>query len=64
MTKNRVYIVLKAECCDGCSGVKFVGVYFDKASAEAWIKECKYPYKYSIETYEQHESGMAEEVYD
>jgi hypothetical protein len=61
MTKTRVFIVLKEQD----SGSEFVGVFFDRPSAEKWISECKRPTVYFIETYEQPESGgIASEVWD
>lgn len=63
MTKTQVHIVFKntSEWTD--SGNEFIGVFFDRASAEKWISECKRPSQYFIETYEQPESGMAHEVF-
>jgi hypothetical protein len=58
--KTRVYIVFK----DISSGNEFVGVFFDRKSAEDYIAECRFPFKYFIETYEQPEAGMAHEIYD
>ena len=66
MTKTQVHIVFKnapeyGSDCD--SGNEFIGVFFDRASAEKWIAECKRPSQYFIETYEQPEEGMAHEVF-
>lgn len=63
MTKTQVHIVFKT-ACGGYSGSSFVGVFFSRESAAAWIKGRKNPSKYFIETYEQPEDGMAEEVFD
>ena len=62
-TKTRVYIVFK-DTPSSYTGNEFVGVFFTRESAETWIKGRKYPREYFIETYEQPEDGMAEEVYD
>ena len=58
--KIRVIIVLKEEDY----GSEFVGVFFDRPSAEKWISERKYPRRYFIEIYEQSESGIAIEIWD
>lgn len=61
--KTRVYIVFK-EVRSSYTGNEFVGVFFSRGSAETWIKGRQYPHEYFIETYEQPEEGMAEEVFD
>lgn len=61
--KTRVYIVFKPVSGWEYSGNEFVGVFFSRESAEAWIKERKVPHNYFIETYEQPEDGMAEQVF-
>ena len=65
MTKTRVYIVFKEVPCymDDTSN-QFVGVFFTRESAETWIKAQSVPHKYFIETYQQPEDGIAEEVFD
>ena len=64
MTNTQVHIIFKEPDGFDYSGPQFVGVFFDKKSAEDWIAGCKKPHrKYYIETYERSESGMAEEVY-
>ena len=64
MTKTRVHVVFKPISGWEYSGNEFVGVFFTRESAETWIKERKNPSVYFIETYEQPEDGMAEEVFD
>lgn len=61
--KPRVYIVFK-EVPSSYTGNEFVGVFFSRESAETWIKGRRYSHEYFIETYEQPEDGMAEEVFD
>ena len=64
MTKIQVHIVFRhASQWDDYSGNEFIGVFFDRKSAEDWISTAKRPEKYYIETYEQPEAGMAHEVY-
>jgi hypothetical protein len=58
--KIRVFIVLKEERY----GSEFVGVFFDRPSAEKWISQRNHPKRYFIETYEQSESGMALGIWD
>ena len=59
---TKVHIVFK-NVPSNASGNEFVGVFFDRKSAEDWIAECKHPHKYFIETYEQPEAGIAHEVF-
>jgi hypothetical protein len=59
----RVYIVFK-NVSTNSTGNEFVGVFFDRKSAEEWIAECYSPFKYFIETYEQPAEGMAHEVFN
>ena len=65
MTKIQVHIVFKEPGGFDYSGPEFVGVFFDRKSAEDWIASCKKPHRYYIETYEQPEAGigMAHEVF-
>jgi len=64
MTKTQVHIVFKIPGGFDYSGPQFVGVFFDKKSAEDWIAGRKKPHhKYYIETYEKSEAGMAQEVW-
>lgn len=63
MTKTRVHIVFKEPGGYDYSGNEFIGVFFDRKSAEDWIATAKRPEKYFIETYEQPEAGMAPEVF-
>ncbi len=62
MTKTQVHIVFKEPAGFDYSGPQFVGVFFDKKSAEVFIAEREKPRRYYIETYEQAETGMAQEV--
>jgi hypothetical protein len=64
VTKIKVYIVFKEINGWEYSGNEFIGVFFDRSSAEVWIAKCARPNKYFIETYEQPEAGMASEVFD
>ena len=61
--KIRVHIVFK-QVPSSYTGNEFIGVFFTRKSAETWIQGRKYPHEYFIESYEQPEHGMAEEVYD
>jgi hypothetical protein len=63
-TKLKVYIVFREARENSYSGNNFVGVFFDRKSAEGFIAEKQNNYDYFIETYEQPEAGMAHEVYD
>jgi hypothetical protein len=62
MTKTQVHIVFK-ESVLSCSGNEFIGVFFDRTSAEVFIAERPNSSRYFIETYEAPESGMAHEVF-
>lgn len=62
MTKIQVHIVFR-RTMQNETGNQFIGVFFDRESAEQWIAECRVPSKYFIETYEQPEAGMAHEVF-
>jgi hypothetical protein len=61
MTKTQVHIVFK-ECRTSPSGNEFVGVFFDRVSAEAFIVGRGYG-RFFIETYDQPEAKAAHEVY-
>ena len=61
--KIRVYIVFK-EVPSSYTGNEFVGVFFTRENAETWIQGRRFPRVYFIESYEQPEDGMAEEVFD
>lgn len=63
MTKTQVHIVFKEPGGFDYSGPQFVGVFFDKTSAEVFIAEREKPHRYYIETYEQAETGPAQEVW-
>ena len=65
MTKTRVYIVFRedSKLSNSNSGNEFIGVFFDRAQAEEWIKWTSKPSQYFIESYEQPEEGMAHEVF-
>ena len=62
MNNTTVCIVFK-EVPSNTSGNEFVGVFFDRKSAQDWIAGCDKPNKYFIETYEKPESGIAHEVF-
>ena len=62
MTKTQVHIVFR-EDSSIISGNEFIGVFFDRKSAEEWISQRKDPRKFFIETYEQPEAGIAHEVF-
>lgn len=63
MTKTQVHIVFRNPSGFDYSGPEFIGVFFDRKSAEEWIAGRDRPKKYFIETYEQPESGIAHEVF-
>lgn len=63
MTKTQVHIVFKEAGAFSNGGNEFIGVFFDRKSAEEWISQRDSQRKYYIETYEQPESGIAHEVY-
>jgi hypothetical protein len=64
MTKIQVHIVFKEPSGFDYSGPEFVGVFFDRKSAEDWIAGRQKPNRYYIETYEQPAEGMAHEVFN
>ena len=62
-TTTRVHIVFK-EAKEAYSGQEFVGVFFDRKSAEEWIAARGGSARFFfIETYEQPAEGMAHEVF-
>ena len=63
MNKVQVHIVFRNSSRFECSGSEFVGVFFDRKSAQDWIAGHDKPNRYFIETYEQPEAGMAHEVF-
>ena len=66
MNKVQVHIVFKDfKEVSGWEyyGNEFVGVFFDRKSAQDWIDGRDVPHRYFIETYEQPEAGMAHEVF-
>ena len=68
MNKVQVHIVFRNSSrfeCSGAefSGSEFVGVFFDRKSAQDWIAGRDIPHRYFIETYEQPAAGMAHEVF-
>ena len=63
MIKVQVHIVFRNSSRFECSGSEFVGVFFDRKSAQDWIAERDKPHRYFIETYEQPAAGMAHEVF-
>ena len=63
MNKVQVHIVFRNFSGFDYSGPEFVGVFFDRKSAQDWIAGRDKPHRYFIETYEQPEAGMAHEVF-
>ena len=63
MTKTQVHIVFKEAGGFSNGGTEFIGVFFDRKSAQDWIAATARPEKFFIETYEQPESGIAHEVF-
>lgn len=63
MTKTQVHIVFKEAGNFSTGGNEFIGVFFDRKSAEEWIWQRKDSKRFFIETYEQPESGIAHEVF-
>ena len=63
MTKTQVHIVFKEAGAFSNSGNEFIGVFFDRTSAEVFIAERPNSKRFFIETYEQPEAGMAHEVF-
>ena len=64
MTKIQVHIVFKeSPSPEHNSGNEFIGVFFDRTSAEIFIAERPDPERYYIETYEQPEAGKKHEVF-
>jgi hypothetical protein len=62
-TTTRVHIVFK-EAKEAYSGQEFVGVFFNRKSAEEWIAATQGSARlFFIESYEQPASGMAHEVF-
>ena len=62
MNNTTVYIVFK-EVPSNTSGNEFVGVFFDRKSAEEWIWQRKDSKRFFIESYEQPAAGVAHEVF-
>ena len=63
MNKVQVHIVFRNPSGFAYSDPEFVGVFFDRKSAQDWIAGCDKPHRYFIETYEQPAAGMAHEVF-
>jgi hypothetical protein len=64
-TTAKVHIVFRhASEGNDYSGNEFVGVFFDRKSAEVFIAKKQNHYDYFIETYEQPAEGMAHEVFN
>jgi hypothetical protein len=63
MTKTQVHIVFKEAGAFSNGGNEFIGVFFDRTSAEVFIAERPNSKRFFIETYEQPESGIAHEVF-
>lgn len=62
-TATKVHIVFK-EAKEAYSGQEFIGVFFDRKSAEEWIAARGGSARFFfIETYEQPAEGMAHEVF-
>ena len=62
MNKVQVHIVFRQnQVCP--SGNEFIGVFFDRTSAEVFIAERPDPERYFIETYEQPGPGEKHEVF-
>jgi hypothetical protein len=59
----KVYIVFRQTREYHFSGNEFIGVFFDRTSAEVFINERPDPSKYFIETYEKPEIGESHEVF-
>ena len=62
MSNTTVYIVFK-DVPSNTSGNEFVGVFFDRKSAEEWIWQRKDSKSFFIETYEQPATGVHHEVF-
>jgi hypothetical protein len=59
----KVYIVFRQTREYHFCGNEFIGVFFDRTSAEVFINERPIPERYFIETYEKPEIGIAHEVF-
>jgi hypothetical protein len=60
---NKVYIVFRQTREYHFSGNEFIGVFFDRTSAEVFISERPDSSKYFIETYEKPAAGKKHEVF-
>jgi homospermidine synthase len=58
---DQVHIVFRE--CQGVPSCEFVGVFFDRPSAEQFIKQRPDPSKFFIETYDKPEPGKQHEVF-
>ena len=59
----KVYIVFRQTREYHFSGNEFIGVFFDRTSAEVFINERPIPEIYFIESYEKPEEGKSHEVF-
>ena len=59
----KVYIVFRQAPERSSSGNEFIGVFFDRTSAEVFISERPDSSKYFIESYEKPEAGKKHEVF-
>lgn len=62
MSNTTVYIVFK-NAPSNTTGNEFVGVFFNRKSAEDYIAGCYRPWEFFIETYKQPHAGVAHEVF-
>jgi hypothetical protein len=63
MSKVTVYIVFRQTRHHTSSGNEFIGVFFDRASAEQFIVERINSFLYYIETYQQPQPGCQHQVF-
>ena len=63
LTNMKVYIVFRQAPERSSSGNEFIGVFFDRTSAEVFIAERPIPELYFIETYEKPVAGKKHEVF-
>lgn len=63
MDKVKVYIVFRQTRDYHFCGNEFIGVFFDRTSAEVFVAERPNPERYFIETYEQPGPGEKHEVF-
>lgn len=63
MNKVQVHIVFRQTREYHFSGNEFIGVFFDRTSAEVFVAERPDPERYFIETYDKPEVGQQHEVF-